>query len=119
MTSLFRELVSVPTEPCFSIKTVDAPSLCCSLRAMARPTTPPPITAWVKSAFRRMLDEKCLELEGVVVLCKEARVSMRNEAMTGAEAEIVKLGVLFYETDSNAITKLSQTDDGNRSGLWV
>jgi hypothetical protein len=52
-----------------------------------------------------MLDEKRLELEGVVILRKDARVSMRNEAMTGAEAEIVKLGVLFYETDSNARTK--------------
>ena len=81
MTSLFRELVSVPTEPCFSIKTVDAPSLYCSLRAIARPTTPPPITAWVKSASRCMLDEKCLELESTVLVCNEDRVRTRNDAM--------------------------------------
>lgn len=58
VTSLFLELVSVPTDPCFSIKTVDAPSLCCSFRAIASPITPPPTTACVKSASRLMLDEK-------------------------------------------------------------
>jgi hypothetical protein len=57
MTSLFRELVSVPTEPCFSISTVDTPSLAWSFRAIAKPTTPPPITACVKSASLRMLVE--------------------------------------------------------------
>lgn len=63
MTSLFRELVSVPADPCFSISTVETDgSRDCSLRAMARPTTPPPITAWVKSAWRRAVEEKALEM---------------------------------------------------------
>lgn len=60
MTSEFLELVSVPTEPCFSIKTVDAPSLACSCRAIASPTTPAPITACVKSALRAVVAEKDL-----------------------------------------------------------
>jgi hypothetical protein len=61
MTSLFLELVSVPTDPCFSIKTVDAPSLAWSFLAIANPTTPPPITACVKSASLLRLVEKSLE----------------------------------------------------------
>jgi hypothetical protein len=60
-TSEFLELVSVPTEPCFSIKTVDTPSFAWSLRAMARPTTPAPIMAWVKSAFLCTLVVNLLE----------------------------------------------------------
>lgn len=60
MTSLLRELVSVPTVPCFSIRTVDAPSLDWSLRAIASPTTPPPITACVKSTSLFVVDEKDL-----------------------------------------------------------
>lgn len=60
MTSLFRELVSVPTDPCFSIRMVELDGRDCSLRAMARPTTPPPITACVKSALRRVFEEKVL-----------------------------------------------------------
>jgi hypothetical protein len=67
MTSLFRELVSVPTDPCFSINTVEAPSLACSLWAIARPTTPPPTTACVKSAFLFRLVEKDLVQRVLVV----------------------------------------------------
>lgn len=72
MTSLLRELVSVPADPCFSIKMVELEGRDWSFRAMARPTTPPPITAWVKSALRRVVEEKvlysavgCLERMGV------------------------------------------------------
>jgi hypothetical protein len=61
MTSLFLELVSVPTEPCFSINTVDAPSLACNFRAIVNPTTPPPITACVKSDSLLVLVENDLE----------------------------------------------------------
>jgi len=43
-TSLFRLLVSVPTAPCFSIRSVDAPSRCCNRLAIDNPTAPPPIT---------------------------------------------------------------------------
>ena len=57
-TSEFRLLVSLPTIPCLSISTTCAPSCCCSRRAIARPTAPPPMTAWVKSAFRLMVVEK-------------------------------------------------------------
>jgi len=57
-TSEFRLLVSVPTLPWRSISTVDTPSLSWSFRAIAKPTTPPPITAWVKSALRTLLVEK-------------------------------------------------------------
>lgn len=81
MTSLFRELVSVPTWPCFSIRTVEAESRCWSLRAMARPITPPPMTACVKSAFRCMLEEKFLEVESIGLSCGDCRESMRNAAM--------------------------------------
>jgi hypothetical protein len=84
MTSLFRELVSVPTEPCFSMRTVDAPSLSWSLRAIARPTTPPPITACVKSAFCRMHVEKCLE-EGPGPVNVD-RESTRNENMADRQS---------------------------------
>lgn len=59
MTSLFLELVSVPTELCFSMSTVELLSRDCSLRAIASPTTPPPMTACVKSALWRILLEKC------------------------------------------------------------
>lgn len=83
MTSLFRELVSVPTDPCFSIKTVEADERDCSLRAMARPTTPPPTTACVKSALRWAVEEKvlwsglgCLEMVDVVVAREKARKIM-------------------------------------------
>jgi hypothetical protein len=62
MTSLFRELVSVPTEPCFSIRTVDDPSRDWSRRAIAKPTTPPPITACVKSAVLGRLVENDREV---------------------------------------------------------
>lgn len=62
MTSLFLELVSVPTDPCFSINIVDVPSLAWSFRPIARPTTPPPITAWVKSAGLLRLVENAWEL---------------------------------------------------------
>lgn len=44
------------------MSTVDAPSLACSFRAIANPTTPPPITACVKSAFLLTLDEKGREM---------------------------------------------------------
>lgn len=43
-TSEFRLLVSVPTASCFSSKIVLVPSRAASWRAIARPTTPPPIT---------------------------------------------------------------------------
>lgn len=61
MTSLFLELVSVPTEPCFSINIVDTPSLNCSFRAIASPITPPPITACVKSVSLLRLVENARE----------------------------------------------------------
>lgn len=57
MTSLLRELVSVPTPPCRSSSSVvevddddeaAAPLRRASCRAMASPTTPPPMT-WVLS----------------------------------------------------------------------
>jgi len=81
MTSLFRELVSVPTWPCFSIRTVEAESRCWSLRAMARPITPPPMTAWVKSALRDVLEEKFLDLEMVGLNWRGDRERARNEVM--------------------------------------
>lgn len=59
-TSEFLELVSVPIAPCFSIKTVLAPSLDCNFRAIASPTAPAPITACVKSALRGALVENNL-----------------------------------------------------------
>lgn len=57
-TSELRLLVSLPTMSCFSINTTDAPSICCSLLAIARPTAPAPITACVKSAWRVVVEEK-------------------------------------------------------------
>ena len=72
-TSLFLELVSVPTEPCFSIRTVDAPSLSCNFRAIASPTTPPPMTACVKSVSRRMLDENCRLVVAFKMALEKAR----------------------------------------------
>lgn len=80
MTSLFRELVSVPTEPCFSIRTVEASSLACSFWAIARPTTPPPITACVKSAFRDGVVENGLERTWRVIDGE----TTRDENMAGA-----------------------------------
>ena len=76
-TSEFLLLVSVPTAPCFSTRTVEVPSRPASCLAIARPTTPAPITfewkpssarplvqwetwsltAWVKSACRGALVE--------------------------------------------------------------
>lgn len=47
MTSLLRELVSVPTAWLRSISTVDVSARRVSWRAIARPTTPPPITCLV------------------------------------------------------------------------
>ena len=81
MTSLFRELVSVPTWLCFSIRTVEAEERCWSLRAMARPITPPPMTAWVKSACRGILEEKFLEFGVIDLNCGFVRERMRNEAI--------------------------------------
>lgn len=81
ITSLFLELVSVPTDPCFSIRTVDAPSLSCSFRAIARPTTPPPITACVKSASRRMLDEKLRVVAVFKMVLERARVGIMTAAI--------------------------------------
>ena len=85
MTSLFLELVSVPTDPCFSIRTVDAPLLDCSLRAIANPTTPPPMTACVKSASLRMLDEKWRLVVAFSMEFEKARVDIitaSNESLT-------------------------------------
>jgi hypothetical protein len=82
MTSLFRELVSVPTTPCFSINTVDAPSLACSLRAIARPTTPPPMTACVKSAFLFRLVENDLEYRDL------HDETARDENISGKERQL-------------------------------
>lgn len=62
LTSLFRELVSLPTIPCFSIKTTFAPSTICNLRATAKPTTPAPITACVKSALEAFVVENSRDL---------------------------------------------------------
>jgi hypothetical protein len=59
-TSEFLELVSVPTAPCFSMRTELAPSLDCSFRAMASPTAPAPTIACVKSARRGALVENNL-----------------------------------------------------------
>ena len=81
MTSLFRELVSVPTWPCFSIRTVEAESRCWSLRAMASPITPPPMTAWVKSAFRGVLEENFFDFEMVDLNWRVDRERARNEVM--------------------------------------
>ena len=75
-TSLFLELVSVPTEPCFSIRTVDALSLSCSFRAIASPTTPPPMTACVKSASRRVLEEKCRLVVAFKMALEKTRVGI-------------------------------------------
>jgi hypothetical protein len=66
-TSEFLELVSVPTAPCFSIKSVETPSLACNFLAIASPTTPAPITACVKSAFRLALDEKARDVRAMDV----------------------------------------------------
>ena len=44
LTSELRLLVSVPTEPCRSMSRVDVPSRSASLRAIARPTAPAPMT---------------------------------------------------------------------------
>ena len=76
VTSLFLELVSVPTDPCFSIRTVDAPSLSCSFRATASPTTPPPITACVKSACRLILVENCRLVAALMIVLEKARVEI-------------------------------------------
>ena len=46
LASEFLLLVSCPTEPCFSIRTVNVPSLAANWRAIASPTTPAPIT-WI------------------------------------------------------------------------
>lgn len=65
MTSLLRLLVSVPTALCCSIRTVDVGVSSLWVwrrRAMARPTAPPPITAWVKSACARAVLLKCLHV---------------------------------------------------------
>lgn len=70
-TSEFLELVSVPTAPCLSIKTVLAPSLDCSFRATASPTAPAPITACVKSALRGALVENSLERGIDFVIARE------------------------------------------------
>jgi hypothetical protein len=43
-TSEFRELVSIPTPPFLSMRTVLVPSLAANCLAMARPTAPPPMT---------------------------------------------------------------------------
>ena len=75
-TSLFLELVSVPTDPCFSIRTVDAPSLSCNLRAIASPTTPPPMTACVKSASRLILDENCRLVDLFKMELEKARMGI-------------------------------------------
>ena len=66
----------MPTDPCFSIKTVEAPSLACSFRAIARPTTPPPITACVKSASLLVLEEKCRLVDASSMDLEKARVSI-------------------------------------------
>jgi hypothetical protein len=80
MTSLFRELVSVPTEPCFSINTVEAPSRAWSFLAIAKPTTPPPMTACVKSASLLMVDEKDLDCRVRGIMREIARdVNMMKE----------------------------------------
>jgi hypothetical protein len=44
LASEFLLLVSCPTEPCFSIKTVEVPCLAANWRAIASPTTPAPTT---------------------------------------------------------------------------
>lgn len=75
-TSLFLELVSVPTEPCFSISTVEAPSLACNFRAIANPTTPPPITACVKSAFSLAVAENCRLVAPLKIDLEKARVGI-------------------------------------------
>ena len=81
MTSLFRELVSVPTWLCFSIRTTEAEERCWSLRAMASPITPPPMTAWVKSALRDGLEEKFLDFEMVDLNGRGDRERARNGVM--------------------------------------
>ena len=52
MTSELRDDVSVPGVACFSRRSVVVLGRDWSWRAMARPTTPPPMMAWVKSASR-------------------------------------------------------------------
>jgi len=99
MTSLFRELVSVPTWPCFSIRTVEAESRCWSLRAMARPITPPPMTACVKSAYLGILEEKCLEFDVIDLNCGVVRERMRNEAMMEIGELTSKISATCYRTD--------------------
>lgn len=59
MTSEFRDDVSEPTRPCRSMRRVDDSGWeIVSCRAIARPTAPPPMTAWVKSAWRWVDVEK-------------------------------------------------------------
>ena len=51
MTSLLRELVSVPMASWRSMRTVEVLSLWASWRATARPTTPPPMTCYKVNAW--------------------------------------------------------------------
>ena len=54
LTSEFRLLVSVPTDPCRSSRSVDVPSRSASLRAIARPTAPAPMT-YIRGALVSIL----------------------------------------------------------------
>ena len=48
---------------------------------MARPITPPPMTACVKSACLGVLEERCLEFDVIDLNCGVVRERMRNEGM--------------------------------------
>lgn len=113
MTSLFRELVSVPTEPCFSISTVDAPSLDCSFCAIASPTTPPPITACVKSASLLRLVENALELNDFEMedarkanMLKDSRIGYNSEQGNNEHIKCLQKQA-FYSTSRKKFVLIS------------
>lgn len=67
-TSLFRLDVSMPTALFRSTSNVLVPSLAANLRAIARPTAPPPMTACVKSALTAFVLLNGLEVHAPLVL---------------------------------------------------
>lgn len=63
MTSELRELVSVPMASWRSMRTVEDEGRCCaSCRAMARPTTPPPMTCFRVSKLGLKWSSLCIAL---------------------------------------------------------
>ena len=49
---------------------------------MARPTTPPPMIAWVKSAFRRTLEENCRRDNDLIVALRVRAGNMLHRQPT-------------------------------------